>query len=96
LFWDALGLTDNAWLTVEYLWTGSLPLASVRGGGDILAAPSAAADVVGTVADSATVPVQCLLTAGADRWLQIGVGQFLSAAAIPGLQDAPSCPHSGP
>jgi hypothetical protein len=23
LFWDALGLTDNSWVTVEYLWTGS-------------------------------------------------------------------------
>ena len=23
LFWGALGLKDNSWVTVEYLWTGS-------------------------------------------------------------------------
>ena len=22
LFWDALGLKDNSWVTVDYLWTG--------------------------------------------------------------------------
>ena len=30
LFWDALGLTDNAWVTVDYLWTGDSPLGTVR------------------------------------------------------------------
>ena len=29
MFWDALGLTDNAWVTVDYLWTGDSPLGTV-------------------------------------------------------------------
>ena len=45
LFWDALGLTDNAWVTVDYLWTGDSPLAMVRVDGrvDLRNAPDAAA-----------------------------------------------------
>ena len=30
MFWDALGLKDNAWVTVDYLWTGDSPLGTVR------------------------------------------------------------------
>jgi hypothetical protein len=96
MFWDALGLTDNGWVSVEYLWTGSSPLAAVAGAEEILAAPTAAAAIVGIVADRATVPVQCLLTAGVDRWLQIGTGQFLTADAVPGMGAVPDCPHGGP
>jgi hypothetical protein len=94
LFWDALGLTDNAWVTVEYLWTGSVRLAGVRGDERIRAAPSAAATEVGLVADGATVPVECQLGAGPDRWLQIGTAQYLNADAVPGLRPVPACPRA--
>jgi hypothetical protein len=95
MFWDALGLTGNAWVSVEYLWTGSSRLSRVTGVEDVLAAPSAAAPVVGVVADRATVPVECVLTAGLDRWLRIGVGQYLRAGAVPGLARVPHCPRGG-
>ncbi|HET6259611.1 MAG TPA: hypothetical protein VFE39_13250 [Pseudonocardia sp.] len=92
LFWDALGLNDNAWVTVDYLWTGSERLSTVAGDLPVLAAPVAGAEVVGIAANHAAVPVQCVLGAGADRWLRIGVDQYLAAAAVPGFDAAPSCP----
>ena len=30
MFWDALGLRDNAWVTVDYLWTGRQPAGDGR------------------------------------------------------------------
>jgi hypothetical protein len=84
LFWDALGLTDNAWVTVDYLWTGDSPLAMVRVDGrvDLRNAPDAAARIVGLAADGAAVPLQC----AAGSWLRVGTGQFLPAAAVPRQQ----------
>ena len=84
LFWDALGLTDNAWVTVDYLWTGDSPLAMVRVDGrvDLRNAPDAAARIVGLAADGAAVPLQCV----AGSWLRVGTGQFLPAAAVPRQQ----------
>lgn len=83
LFWDALGLEENTWVSVDYLWTGSLRLAKVTTEGPVLAAPHAAAAIVGTAADRAAVPVECVLGSGTDRWLRVGVDQYLSAAAVP-------------
>jgi hypothetical protein len=82
LFWDALGLQNNAWVTVDYLWTGSVRLSKVTGDGPVLAAPDAAAEVVGIAAAKAAVPVECVLGSGRDRWLRIGVDQYLAAAAV--------------
>jgi len=84
LFWDALGLTDNAWVTVDYLWTGDSPLAMVRVDGrvDLRNAPDAAARIVGLAADGAAVPLQC----AAGSWLRVGTGQFLPATAVPRQQ----------
>jgi hypothetical protein len=92
LFWDALGLNDNAWVTVDYLWTGSERLSTVVGDLPVLAAPNAGAEVVGIAVDRAAVPVQCVLGAGAARWVRIGVDQYLAAAAVPGVGSVMSCP----
>jgi hypothetical protein len=92
LFWDALELNDNAWVTVDYLWTGSARLSTVVGDLPVLAAPDARAEVVGIAVDRAAVPVQCVLGAGAGRWLRIGVDQYLAAAAVPGVDAVMSCP----
>ena len=94
LFWDALGLTDNAWVTVDYLWTGDSPLAMVRVDGrvDLRNAPDAAARIVGLAADGAAVPLQCV----AGSWLRVGTGQFLPASAVPPQQwprHLPGCPR---
>jgi hypothetical protein len=89
LFWEALGLTDNAWVTVDYLWTGDSPLGTVRAdsridlrGVDLRSGPDAKARVVGLAADRAAVPLQCV----SGSWLRVGTGQFLPASAVPRRQ----------
>jgi len=77
-FWDDLGLINNTTVTVDYLWTGNVRLAKVVDTGPVYAAPATDADVVGTAAQRAGVPVEC----ASDGWLRIGVGQFLPAAAV--------------
>jgi hypothetical protein len=93
LFWDGLGLRDNAWVTVEYLWTGDSPLASVRVDGrvDLRNAPNPRARVVGLVADRAAVPVQCVQ----DGWLRVGTGQFLPATSVPRALRVGQLPRCG-
>jgi hypothetical protein len=93
LFWDALGLTDNSWVTVDYLWTGSVRLSLVSSDDpvDVLAAPDAAADVVGVAAERAAVPVECALAAGEDTWLRIGADQYIGAEAVADTEDVAPC-----
>lgn len=92
LFWDALGLTDNAWVTVDYLWTGSERLATVTDTGPVLAAPHPGAATVGVAAKQAAVPVQCVLGDGVERWVRIGVDRYLAAVAVSGLGAVDTCP----
>ena len=78
-FWDDLGLINNTTVTVDYLWTGNVRLAKVVDTGPVYAAPAEDADVVGTAAERAGVPVEC----ATDGWLRIGTGMYLPAAAVP-------------
>ena len=96
LFFDALVLKDNDWVTVDYLWTGPSELASVRaeGGVEVRAEPNGKAKVVALAADRAGVPVQCATNARDGRWLQIGPGQFLPAASVPQARPVPTCDKS--
>jgi hypothetical protein len=98
IFWDALALTDNEWVTVDYLWTGSLPLATILADGpvEVRAAPDADADVVGLAAESAGVPIECVLDSGEERWLKLGEGQFVPASAVPPLEEITACAQSEP
>jgi hypothetical protein len=98
LFWDALGLTDNSWVTVDYLWTGSVRLSLVNSEDpvDVLAAPDAAAEVVGVAAERAAVPVECALSAGDDTWLRIGADQYIGAGAVDDAEDIASCATDTP
>ena len=84
MFWDALGLRNNAWVTVEYLWTGDSPLAQVRVNGrvDLRSGPDRAAKIIGLVADGASVPLQCV----AGSWLRIALGQFVPSTSVPRAQ----------
>jgi hypothetical protein len=97
-FWDGLGLRDNNWVTVTYLWVdgGSpaivrLPILPVRSG------PGEKYPVVGLAAQRARLMVECTVTGqlvtgsqgSTDRWLRIGPKQFIPAAhvglgAVPG------------
>ncbi len=90
-FWDGLGLRDNSWVTVTYLWTDGgplaivrLPLVHVRSGPGVQYPP------VGLAAQRATLRVECT-TAGqlvtgslgsTDQWLRIGPYQYVSAAHV--------------
>jgi hypothetical protein len=85
-FWDGLGLRDNSWVTVTYLWTDAgapaivqIPILPVRSG------PGEKYPAVGMVAQRAKLHVECTVTGSAgptDRWLRIGPKQFISAAHI--------------
>ena len=76
LFWDALGLDDNSWVTVDYLWTGSVRLSAVIADDpvDVLAAPAEGAEIVGVAAERAALPVECAQSEGERTWLRIGTG----------------------
>ena len=85
-FWDGLGLRNNSWVTVTYLWTDAgtpaivaLPILPVYSG------PGAQYPAVGLVAQRAKLIVECTVTGHvgpADRWLRIGPKQFVSAANV--------------
>jgi hypothetical protein len=90
LFWDALGLKNNAWVDVEYLWTGKESLAMVEADADVRAAPDAAAEVVGFAAGRASVPVQCVQ----DKWLRIGTNQYVKSTAVPNAPQVAACTPS--
>jgi hypothetical protein len=90
LFWDALGLKNNDWVDVEYLWTGKESLAGVEADTDVRAAPDTAAEVVGVAAARASVPVEC----AQDRWLRIGTDEYVEAAAVPDPPQVGPCTPS--
>jgi hypothetical protein len=91
LFWDALGLEDNSWVTVDYLWTGADPLSAVVAPApvDVRAAPSPVAAVVGVAAERAALPVECALTEGDRTWLRVGPDQYVDAEAVPDAEAGP-------
>ena len=90
-FWDGLGLRDNSWVTVTYLWTDGGPLAIVRLPLlHVRSGPGTQYPAVGLAARRATLQVECTVTGQAvtgskgstDRWLRIGTHQYVSAAHV--------------
>ncbi|MGH3907205.1 MAG: hypothetical protein ACRDTE_23965 [Pseudonocardiaceae bacterium] len=90
-FWDGLGLRDNSWVTVTYLWTDGGPLAIVRMPLlHVRSGPGAHHPAVGLAAQRATLRVECAVlgplvngTQGStDQWLRIGPDQYVSAAHV--------------
>ncbi|MBB5870667.1 hypothetical protein F4553_004046 [Allocatelliglobosispora scoriae] len=89
-FWDGLKLTDNSWVDVTFLWTGSIgPYATVAtqsGPLMIRKSPSASAPEVGFAAKSARIPVQCQARGQAvgstDLWDRLGPGMYVSHAFV--------------
>ena len=90
-FWDGLGLRDNSWVSVTYLWTDSAqpaivqtPTLPVRSG------PGEEYPAVGLAAQRAELLVECTVAGHAvtgsqgrtNRWLRIGPKQFISAAHV--------------
>ncbi|MBB5954753.1 hypothetical protein FHS29_001323 [Saccharothrix tamanrassetensis] len=101
-FWDGLGLTENAWVTVTYLWTGAGPEGVVRTEKDPLNVRSGAtssAAQVGLAAKHARVRVECQLvgepvsgTQGtSDIWYRIATDMYVAKAYVSEVPDAPVC-----
>lgn len=91
-FWDAVGLRDNAWVDVTYLWTGRYPATGVvrtaRTPLRLRAGPSTSTDEVGMAGRFARVPIYCQ-TRGetvdgyygeSDLWNKVGPDMFLPDA----------------
>ncbi|MGH4011685.1 MAG: hypothetical protein ACRDTH_26560 [Pseudonocardiaceae bacterium] len=90
-FWDGLGLRDNSWVTVTYLWTDGGPLAIVRMPLlHVRTGPGTQHPVVGLAAKRATLRIECTVAGQAvtgnqgstDQWLRIGPQQYVSAAHV--------------
>jgi hypothetical protein len=101
-FWDGLKLTDNSWVTVTYLWTGSGPAGFIRTAGDPLNVRSGAtstASQVGYAANYAQVRVECQLTGQSvtgtqgtsNIWYRIAAGKYVSRAYVSGVSGATTC-----
>jgi hypothetical protein len=90
-FLDGLGLHNNSWVTVSYLWvqagspaTVQIPILPVRSG------PGEKYPTVGLAAQRAKLMVECALPGqpitgsrgSTDQWLRIGPKQYIPAALV--------------
>ncbi|MDR7381525.1 hypothetical protein [Promicromonospora iranensis] len=102
-FWDGVGLTDNAWTTVTYLWTGSGPKGVVRTSGGPLtvrSGPGTGKAAVGQAGNHANVVIECTArgttvtgTYGTtDLWNRIGPGNWVSDAYVNTGSSSPVAP----
>ena len=88
VFLDVLRMKDNGWVRVDYLWTGSAPLGTVREGPvEVRAAADGEAAVVGSAARNARVPAECRQ----GDWLKLGDGQYVDIGAVKLTKQPPAC-----
>jgi hypothetical protein len=100
-FWDGLGLTNNAWVTVAYSWTGSGPVGVVAAGEPLNVRAGAGTDspIVGLAADHAQVRVECQRAGEtvngsqgtSDVWYRLAADMYVSGAYVSGVTEAPAC-----
>lgn len=102
-FWDAVGLTDNAWTTVTYLWTGTGPRGIVRTSGGPLtvrSGPGTGTAAVGQAGNYANVVIECTATGTtvtgtygtSNVWNRIGPNNWVSDAYVNTGSSAPVAP----
>jgi hypothetical protein len=102
-FWDAVGLTDNAWTDVTYLWTGNGPKGVVRTSGGPLtvrSGPGTGTAAVGQAGNYANVVIECTATGTTvtgtygttNLWNRIGPGNWVSDAYVNTGSSAPVAP----
>lgn len=95
-FWDGLRLTNNAWVTVTFLWTGLSPgagkaetLLNLRSG------PGTDHAVVGLAAPYAVLPLECQTRGeqigSTDRWDKLYGGQYVTHAYVTDQVEPPPC-----
>ncbi|MEV4757607.1 hypothetical protein AB0J86_21185 [Micromonospora sp. NPDC049559] len=90
-FWDGLLLTNNAWVNVSYLWTGTGSRGTVGSGPlNIRSGPGTSYAVKGLAAQYAKVPIECWVTGTSvagpygttTRWDRLATGEFVSHSYI--------------
>jgi len=92
-FWDALLLTNNAWVDVTYLWTGDGGRGTVSitsGYLNVRNAASSSGAVVGMAGKSAQVTVECQTTGQSvtgsqgtsNIWLRVHPGMYVAKAWV--------------
>ncbi|GAB2665263.1 hypothetical protein [Kribbella swartbergensis] len=92
-FWDALALTNNAWVDVTYLWTGDGGRGTVAissGYLNVRNAASSSGAIVGMAGKSAQVTVECQTTGQSvtgsqgtsNIWLRVHPGMYVAKAWI--------------
>ncbi|MCO1617983.1 hypothetical protein AB0J77_19455 [Micromonospora tulbaghiae] len=93
-FWDGLLLTDNAWVDVAYLWTGTGTRGRIGSGPlNIRSGPSTSNPVVGLAATYANVPIECSVVGQSvsgpyrttTQWNRLASGHFISHAYVSGV-----------
>ena len=102
-FWNALGLTDNAWTTVTYLWTGDGPQGVVRtknGPLNVRSGPSTDYPAVGQAGNHTNVVIECTARGATitgtygttDLWNRIGPDNWVSDAYVATGSSTPTAP----
>lgn len=103
-FWDGVGLSDNGWVNVSYLWTGSGPTGIVRTGSggplNVRSGPGTSNAVVGKAGHQARVIVECTArgetvtgTYGTSNlWNRIGAGNWVPDVYLYTGSDDPVAP----
>ena len=92
-FWDALALTNNAWVDTTYLWTGDGGRGTVSissGYLNVRSTASSSGAVVGMAGKSAQVTVECQVTGQSvsgsqgtsNIWLRVHSGMYVAKAWI--------------
>jgi hypothetical protein len=92
-FWDALALTNNAWVDVTYLWTGDGGRGTVAissGYLNVRNAASSSGAIVGMAGKSAQVTVECQTTGQSvtgsqgtsNIWLRVHPGMYVAKAWV--------------
>ncbi|MEH0821129.1 MULTISPECIES: hypothetical protein [unclassified Micromonospora] len=93
-FWDGLLLTDNAWVDVAYLWTGTGTRGRIGSGPlNIRSGPGTSNPVVGLAATYANVPIECSVVGQSvsgpyrttTQWNRLASGHFVSHAYVSGV-----------
>lgn len=104
VFWDGLGMSDNGYVNVTYLWTGTGPTGTVKTAGDpmnVRASASTSAAIKGFAANYAKVTIECYVdgdsvtgTFGTSTiWDRIGPGHYVSDTYLQTGSDLPVAPH---
>ncbi|MFJ1763195.1 hypothetical protein ACIOD2_22980 [Amycolatopsis sp. NPDC088138] len=103
VFWDGLGMSDNGYVNVTYLWTGSGPTGVVSTAGDpmnVRASASTSAAIKGLAANYAKVTIECYVTGDtvtgkfgtSNIWDRIGPGHYVSDTYLQTGSDSPVAP----